>query len=254
MIEPAFHAPRTIKEAALLLSDLENAIVVSGGQWLVPRIRSQEIVPNNIIATQHIEELRGIRQNKDRIIIGAAETHNAIATSVVVKTKIPTLASLSSQIGDQQVRNRGTFGGALISDPARADYSLALLGLDGTLKTNRREYQAAEFLKQRHADRLRPDEILMSASFRIPRTGGFEKLAHPAANYAEAGMFVSWFEDGDARLIVSGEHQWPIRLEGVDAALTNGQMNDIADLLGAKFSDDPFFASRLTALVRRLHT
>ncbi|MEM8634234.1 MAG: FAD binding domain-containing protein, partial [Pseudomonadota bacterium] len=162
MVDPAFHTPRTLEDATFLLADLKNARLVSGGQWLVPRLRSQDIAPDHIVTTQYLEDLTGIRQEGDCLIIGAAETHDSISLSQTTCETIPELASLAARIGDQQVRNRGTIGGALASDPAHTDYSFALLGLDGSLITNKREIPAAEFLKDESTARLATDEILIS--------------------------------------------------------------------------------------------
>ncbi|MEM7660706.1 MAG: FAD binding domain-containing protein [Pseudomonadota bacterium] len=251
MADPAFHTPRTLEDAIFLLGDLKNAQLVSGGQWLVPRLRSQDVTPDHIVTTQHLEDLTGIRREDDCLIIGAAETHNAISLSSIVQKAIPELASLAARIGDQQVRNRGTIGGAFASDPEHTDYSLALLGLDGTLTTNKRELPAANFLESESTARLAPDEILISIRFRIPVSANYQKLAHPAANYAEAGLFVSHFEDGGARLVIAGKDQWPVRLTDAEDLLAAGNTEAVAELIKSRFSADPFFASRLVALLKR---
>ncbi|MEM6899989.1 MAG: FAD binding domain-containing protein [Pseudomonadota bacterium] len=251
MAEPAFHTPRTLEDAIFLLNDLKNAQLVSGGQWLVPRLRSQDITPDHIVTTQHLEDLTGIRKRGDEVIIGAAETHDAIASCPKVQKAIPEIASLATRIGDQQVRNRGTIGGALASDPAHTDYSLALLGLDGSLTTNKREIPAAEFFENESTARLTADEILISLRFRIPASASYRKLAHPAANYAEAGLFISRFENGETKLIIAGKDQWPIRLTEAEALLSGGNTEAVAGFIKSRFGDAPFFASRLIALLKR---
>ncbi|MEO0881299.1 MAG: FAD binding domain-containing protein [Pseudomonadota bacterium] len=253
MGDPDFHAPRTLDDAVLLLADLKNASLVSGGQWVVPRIRSQDVTPDHIVTTQHLEELRGIRRDSDHIIIGAAETHDAIATSSIADDAIPALAALASRVGDQQVRNRGTLGGALASDAGRTDYGPALLALDGVLTTSTRELTAREFLTDDQTARLSSDEILISVRFRIAKSASYQKLAHPAANFAEAGLFVSRFENGEVRFVVSGKDQWPIRLTEAERLLAAGHTDDISAYIKTRFHSDPFFASRLSALFSRVH-
>ncbi|MEM6412618.1 MAG: FAD binding domain-containing protein [Pseudomonadota bacterium] len=251
MVDPAFHTPRTLEDATFLLADLKNVRLVSGGQWLVPRLRSQDIAPDHIVTTQYLEDLTGIRQEGDCLIIGAAETHDSISLSQTTCETIPELASLAARIGDQQVRNRGTIGGALASDPAHTDYSFALVGLDGSLITNKREIPAAAFLGTKSTAQLADDEILISIRFRIPASANYQKLAHPAANYAEAGLFISRFENGETKLIIAGKDQWPIRLIEVEELLTAGDTEAVTEFFNSRFSADPFFASRLVALLNR---
>lgn len=251
MADPAFHTPRTLEDAIFLLGDLKNAQLVSGGQWLVPRLRSQDVTPDHIVTTQHLEDLTGIRREGDHLVIGAAETHDAISLSPTLKKTIPELASLAARIGDQQIRNRGTIGGALASDPAHTDYSLALLGLDGSLTTNKRELTAAEFLADESTAQLASDEILMSIRFHIPASANYQKLAHPAANYAEAGLFVSHFQKSETRFVVAGKDQWPVRLTEAEGLLIAKDTEAIAQFIKSRFSADPFFASRLVALLAR---
>ncbi|MEO1407556.1 MAG: FAD binding domain-containing protein [Pseudomonadota bacterium] len=252
MTDPAFHTPRTLEDAIFLLGDLKNAQLVSGGQWLVPRLRSQDVTPDHIVTTQHLEDLTGIRRGEEHITIGASETHDAISRSPEVQQVIPELASLPARIGDQQVRNRGTIGGALASDPAHTDYSLALLGLDGSLTTDKREVTAASFLESESTARLGSSEILISIRFRIPVSANYQKLVHPAANYAEAGLFVSHFDNGGARLVIAGKDQWPVRLTDAEDLLAAGNTEAVAQFIKSRFSADPFFASRLVALLKRL--
>ncbi|MEM9667977.1 MAG: FAD binding domain-containing protein [Pseudomonadota bacterium] len=247
MIEAAFHTPHTVGEASDLLVELDNSALVSGGQWLVPRIRSHDITLEHVISTHELSELKGIQGRSDLIIIGAGETHNTIATSFPINTELPSLADMARKVGDQQVRNRGTIGGALVSSPEHTDYSLALLGLDGSLKTNKRQIPADAFLDSTSASKILTDEILISIEFSIPQFATYKKIPHPAANHADAGVFLSKFDNGETRIIVSGSNQWPVGL--LDAELSLKHNKGIFSAIEKQFQHDVFFASRLCALL-----
>src|SRR5689334_24062101 len=89
--------------------------------------------PGLLIDIARLPELSGIREDGDRIVIGAGTTHHEIETSSLLKQKCPMLPECAATIGDLQVRNKGTLGGSLAhSDPA-ADLPAAVLALDSTI-------------------------------------------------------------------------------------------------------------------------
>src|SRR5450755_1493905 len=107
-----FHRPTTIAEAVALLKAKPEAKLLSGGQSLLPVLKLELAEPTDLISLAGIKELKDIRVDGDRIVIGALVTHAEVNDSADVKKHIPALATLAGLIGDAQVRNRGTIGGS----------------------------------------------------------------------------------------------------------------------------------------------
>ena len=117
-----------------------------------------------LIDIARIPGLSGIRQQGDRIEIGAATTHHEVASSALLASVCPVLAEAAGEIGDLQVRNRGTLGGSLAhADPA-ADYPAVMLALDADIHvksaSGARTVKASDFFQGLFTVDLSPDEII----------------------------------------------------------------------------------------------
>jgi len=136
MIPAAFEYYRasSVDEAlALMQQHGEDAKVLAGGHSLVPAMKLRLATPEKVIDIGGIGGLKGIQDRGDHLAIGALTTHWQLESSDVVQQKAPALSQAAGAIGDVQVRNRGTIGGALAhADPA-ADYPGAVLALNATL-------------------------------------------------------------------------------------------------------------------------
>ena len=109
-----YFAPATIEEALQLLDKHgDEAKILSGGHSLIPVLKLRLASPGVVIDIGRIAELKAIKVNGSTISIGANATHAEIAANVELKTHCPLLTETAAQIGDQQVRNRGTIGGSL---------------------------------------------------------------------------------------------------------------------------------------------
>jgi carbon-monoxide dehydrogenase medium subunit len=136
-----------------------------------------------------------------------------------VKKAVPALAALAYQIGDPQVRNRGTLGGSVANNDPAADYPAALLALDATVITNKREIAAAKFFQGMFATALEEGEIVVRVRFNIPKRAAYEKFPHPASGYAMAGVFVAEGAAG-LRVAVTGAASGVFRWTEAEQALT----------------------------------
>src|SRR5260221_14195596 len=136
MIPAAFDylRPQTLDEAVSLLGQHgDNAKVLSGGHSLIPAMKLRLAQPKTLIDIGRISDLKYIREQDGKIAIGTMNTHHDIEASELLREKCPLLPLVASQIGDVQVRNRGTIGGSLVhADPA-ADWPAAILALDAEL-------------------------------------------------------------------------------------------------------------------------
>jgi len=136
--------------------------------------------------------------------IGGGTTHVAVSRSEAVRSTIPVLAALAGSIGDVQVRNRGTIGGSVANNDPAADYPSAVLALDATIVSDRREIAADEYFTGLYSTALEPGEIITALAFPIPLAAGYAKFRNPASRYAMAAVFVSRLSDGSVRVAVTG--------------------------------------------------
>ncbi len=198
MIPAAFeyHVARSLDEALRLLDQHgDEAKVLAGGHSLLPLMKLRLAAPRYVVDIGRIRQLDYIREENGRIAIGALTTHATIEGSALLKAKCPLLVETASEIGDVQIRNRGTIGGSLAhADPA-ADYPAAILALDAeivaTSAAGTRTLAAKEFFVDLLTTQLRPGEIVTEV--RVPADGAgtgtaYAKLHQPASGFAVVGV------------------------------------------------------------------
>lgn len=234
MIPSAFAYERasSVQEAIELLraSDGEGKLI-AGGHSLLPMMKLRLTSPGTLIDISGIEGLRAVKVMGDRLSVGALLTHYQIMTNPLVRERLPILAETASQIGDLQVRNRGTIGGNLAhADPA-SDLPAVALALDAQFQVMSAQgtetFSSEDFFLGPLITALPEDSILTSVSFHIPSAharGAYEKFAHPASGYAVVGVAaVVTVSDGvveDIRVAVTGAGDMPYRAQAVEEALT----------------------------------
>ena len=228
----AYERANTVDEAVALLSEHgEGAKLIAGGHSLLPIMKLRLAEPDMLIDIGRIAELRGVRAERGEIAIGALSTHHAIATDPVVRQRIPLLADTASRVGDRQVRNRGTIGGALAHADAAADYPAAILALEATIVAKgpqgERHIPAGEFFVDFLTTALQPDEVLTEIRITAPPQGhgwSYQKLANQASGYALVGVGALVSLDGsgacsDVRVGVTGAAAVAWRASAVEDAL-----------------------------------
>ena len=189
-----YHRPSSIQEAVQILSDNPDAKVLAGGHSLIPVMKLRLATPSALVDIGRIEALKGISRANGSLRIGACVTYNEIATSGVVQDAAPLLAEAAGQIGDRQVRYRGTIGGNLShADPA-SDLPAAALALGATLHVSgpsgSRSVSASEFFVDLMMTALQADEILTGVEIPAAAAGtgsAYVKFEHPASGYALCG-------------------------------------------------------------------
>jgi aerobic carbon-monoxide dehydrogenase medium subunit len=120
-----YHKPSSIKDAVALRKAKADGKFLAGGQSLIPVLKLELAEPSDLIALAGLGELRGIRKDGNKLAIGALVTHDEVHRSPEVAGAIRALAQLAGNIGDQQVRNRGTLGGSVAHADPSADYPAA---------------------------------------------------------------------------------------------------------------------------------
>jgi len=213
-----YHRPASVADAVKLLSDAPDGRCLAGGMSLIPTMKHRLASASDLIDLNGIRELAGIRREGNALVIGALARHVEIADSPEVRKAIPALAALAGSVGDPQVRNRGTFCGSLcFADPA-ADCPAGLVGLNGTVITDRRRIAADDFFKGLYETALERGEIVTGVSFPIPEQAGWAKFANLASRYAIVAVLAARTASG-ARVAVTGAKASVFRVAEMEAAL-----------------------------------
>ena len=229
MISAAFeyHRPESLDEALRLVGRHgEDAKIVAGGHSLIPAMKLRLAQPAVLVDIGRIRDLRYIRSSTRGVAIGATATHAEIEASSLLRDACPLLTEMAPQIGDLQVRNKGTLGGSLAhADPA-ADWPAGILALDAEIEvagpSGRRTIKATDFFLDLFQTALRPDEIL--CEIRVPattRSVSYVKSRQKASGFALAGAAVV-LGQGTARVGITGVAARPYRASGVERALGAG--------------------------------
>lgn len=233
-----YHRPVTVGEAVQLLVSNPEAKVLAGGHSLVPVMKMRLAAPDALVDIGRIAELKGISRSNGSLRIGAITTYHEIANSADVKAAAPLLAEAAGQIGDRQVRYRGTIGGNLShADPA-SDLPAAVLALNATLHVagpnGSRAIAASDFFVDLMTTTLDMGEILTAVEIPVASgTGGsaYLKFEHPASGYALCGAaaLVTLDNGGkcaSARLCFNGVNAYALDAAAVASALVGSDLSD----------------------------
>ena len=213
-----YQKPGSLKEAVKAMSGAEDGKFVAGGMTLIPTMKLRLAQPSDLVDLAAIAELSGIRREGDELVIGATTTHAEVAASEEVRSAIPALAHVASEIGDPQVRNRGTLGGSIANADPAADYPAAIVGLGASVQTNSRSIAADDFFTGMFETALGDEELVTAVRFPIPERAGYAKFPNPASRYAVVGVMVSK-GSGGVRVAVTGAGASVFRVAEMEKAL-----------------------------------
>jgi carbon-monoxide dehydrogenase medium subunit len=243
VIPPAFDYVRasSVDEAVQALTEHgEDAKVLAGGHSLIPLLRLRLAYPTALIDVGRIDEMRGVRDDGDHLVIGAATTHDAVMNDDLVTQHCGIIAQTVSQVGDPQVRHRGTFGGGLAHGDAAGDLPALALALDADFVVQgpggRRTVPAGEFFVDYLQTALAPDEVLVEV--RVPKLGddwgfNYQKFNRVAQAWAIVGSCaLVRRENGsiaEARVGLTHMGATPVRATATEQALAGASVDGISD-------------------------
>ncbi len=213
-----YHRP-TSTEAAAAAARGHDSRYLAGGQSLVQAMKLRLSSAERLIDLGALSGLRGISVSPTHVTIGAMARHAEVAGSADVRRAIPGLAALAGGIGDPMVRNQGTLGGSLANNDPAACYPAAVLALNATVRTDRREIPADAFFKGLYETALEPGELITAVSFPIPQRAAYQKYKQPASRFALVGVMVSQSAAG-VRVAVTGAKACAYRCAELEKALT----------------------------------
>jgi len=275
-----YAAPTSLAEALRLLQaeppDGGEVKLLAGGQSLIPLLKLRLAGPSLLVDLRQVPELRGIREEDDAVVLGAATTYFQAVDSPLVERRCPLLIQAIRQVGDPQVRARGTIGGSLAhADPA-GDLPAVAVALGATIRAagpgGQREVPADDFFVDTLTTALQPDEVLTAARFPATDQRGagtaYVKHRHPASGYAVVGVaaLVRLAPDGtcaEARLGLTGAASHATRLRAVEQALVGKRLDepsvsaacvsaaDGLELLGDPYASEEYRSHLTRVLAKR---
>ena len=229
MIPAAFDYRRasSADEALSLLAEHgDEAKLLAGGHSLLPLMKLRLAVPGVLIDVGRLGELSYVREENGQVAIGALTRHCELAASEVAQAQVPLLAAVAAQIGDPQVRHRGTIGGSIAHGDPASDLPAAVLALDGVFVVHgpggRREVPATDFFRGFLETALAPDELLVE--IRVAKGPGgwsFQKFNRRAQDWAIVGA-AAQAADGAYRVALVNMAPVPLRASAVEAAMDAG--------------------------------
>jgi aerobic carbon-monoxide dehydrogenase medium subunit len=232
-----YHRPASVDEAVALLGD-ESARPLAGGHSLLPLMKLRLSTPSTLVDLAGLG-LDSIEEDGDGVVIGAMVTHEALAESELVQRRVPVLAEAAGEVGDRQVRRRGTIGGSVAhADPA-ADYPTVLRALGATMVTRgrdgERQIAADDCFVGIFQTAIGSGELLTAV--RVPATpvgtgAVYLKHRHPASRYSVVGVAAVVRMDGgrpsNARLVVGGATATPVDVSQAAQDLGDGSESQLA--------------------------
>jgi len=222
--------PGSTDEAVRALVDGgEDAKVIAGGQSLLPLMRLRFANPELLVDIGGIDEIRGVTDHGDSLLIGARTTHYQVVHDPLIAEHCGLLAQAAVMVADPAVRHRGTLGGSLAHGDPAGDLPAVVLALDATMiargPAGTREIAARHFFSDYFTTSLQPGEILTGV--RVPKLGRdwgyrYEKFHRTAQAWAIVGVAaLARRSDGhvaEARIGLANMGSVPIRARAAEAA------------------------------------
>jgi aerobic carbon-monoxide dehydrogenase medium subunit len=242
--------PGSLDEAIQALADGGDDVkVIAGGQSLLPLLRLRLAYPELLVDVGGLDELRGVRDSGDALVIGARTTHYQLVHDPLVAEHAGLLAQATGTVADPAVRHRGTLGGALAHGDPAGDLPAVVLALDATMiargPNGEREIAAADFFVDYLTTSLEPDEILTAIA--IPKLGPgwgyrYEKFHRTAQSWATVGVAAlvrrSNGSVAEARIGLTNMGTVPIRAAAAEQAASGAEASRAALNQAAAHADE----------------
>jgi carbon-monoxide dehydrogenase medium subunit len=220
-----YHRAASVDDAIEALGRDADAKLLAGGHSLIPALKLRITRPSVLVDVGRLDDLRYVREDGDRIAIGALTRHAHVASDPVLGRDCAVVASAAALVGDPQVRHRGTIGGSVAhADPA-SDLPTVLLALDAELVARgpdgEREIDATSFFTGPFQTALAPQEVL--TEIRIPKVERAVYLKHTrrAQDWATVGVAAA-VVGGKTQVAFASMGPTPLRAHALEDALAHG--------------------------------
>ena len=231
-----YHAPDSLEEALFILHNSGgDAKILAGGQSLVPAMNFRVVQPSALIDLNRVPEMGYIREDGERLRIGAMTRERQLEFDESIVKRTPLLHEAAPHIAHPQIRNRGTIGGSIVNADPAAELPVLMLTSQARLKARsssaERWIEAKDFFVGMFTTALEPDEILVEIEvpFIPARTGwSFLEVAPRAGDYAMMGLaaLVTLDAEGNcqnAKLVYLNAGDGPVEAKEA-AQLLSGQI------------------------------
>ena len=240
----SYHDPATVEDAVGLLSRLENAKLLAGGQSLMPMLNMRYVLPDHVIDLNKIAALSYLREENGALVAGAMTRQRDLEFSDAVKERYPLIHEAILNVGHRQTRNRGTVGGSLCHLDPSAEIPTVAMALDATVSVSgpkgKRDIAFADFPAGFMTPAIEADELLTGIRFPSWPKGhgyGFVEFARRHGDFAIASAAALLEEDANGTI-----KRVSLTLGGV--AVTPQRMTNVEKaLVGQKASEDVFRAA-----------
>jgi carbon-monoxide dehydrogenase medium subunit len=227
MIPAAFEYTRagSVDEAVALLAGDDDAKLLAGGHSLIPAMRLRFSRPSLLIDIGRLDDLRYVREDGDRIAIGALTRHAALVRDPVLAQHCALIGQTASHIGDPQVRHRGTIGGSVAHGDPASDLGTILLTLDADFVARGpdgdRTIAASDFFVGPFETALAHNEVL--TEIRVPKVadGTYLKHVRREQDWATVGVAAARV-DGRVQIGLTSMGTTPLRARSVEEAVAGG--------------------------------
>lgn len=247
MITAPFEYARaaSVDEAVALLGSDEDAKLLAGGHSLIPTMRLRFSRPSLLVDIGRLHDLRYVRDQGDRIAIGALTRHAELVRDPVLAQHCALIGATAALIGDPQIRHRGTIGGSIAHGDPASDLGTVLLTLDAELVAHgpagERTIPAAEFFIGPFETALGRQDVL--TEIRVPKaTGVYLKHVRRAHDWATVGAAAARV-DGSVQIGLTSMGPTPLRARSSEEALAGGAALSDAAALAADGTAPPADAS-----------
>lgn len=220
---------------ALLTEHGDDAKLLAGGHSLLPLMKLRLATPSVLIDVGRLHDLSYIRDAGDHVAVGALTRHQDLERSDLLGSQAALLRHAAGQVGDPQVRHRGTIGGSIAHGDPASDLPAVLLALRATLvaqgPSGTREIAVDDFFTGFLETALRPDELLTEIRVpKVPDAGwSFQKFNRRAQDWAIVG--VACVRNGTTGIGLVNVASTPVRASAAEAAITGGaSVADAADV------------------------
>jgi len=226
----SYHDPATVADAVGLLSKLENAKLLAGGQSLMPMLNMRYVLPDHVIDLNKVSGLSYLREENGALAVGAMTRQRDLEFSDIVKTRYPLMHEAILNVGHRQTRNRGTVGGSLCHLDPSAEIPTVAAAVDATVTVagpkGNRDIAFADFPAGFMSPAIEADEMVVGVRFPAWPAGhgyGFVEFARRHGDFAIASA-AALLEETNGKikrvsLTIGGVATAPVRMYEVEKAL-----------------------------------
>jgi carbon-monoxide dehydrogenase medium subunit len=221
----------------------EDAKLLAGGHSLLPLMKLRLATPSVLVDIGRVRDLSYIRDGGAHVAVGALTRHHDLERSDLLETEAPLLRHAAGEVGDPQVRHRGTIGGSIAHGDPASDLPAVLLALRATIVARgpggEREIPVDDFFTGFLETALRPDELL--TEIRVPKAAGagwsFQKFNRRAQDWAIVG--VACVRNGATGIGLVNVGSTPLRAAAAENAITAGASPTDAAAVADEGTDPP---------------